>query len=175
MLVSSSSWWFLTWLKTIRQLMLNGKSPQFFGWKQDIACNHHLASATFISFKCQWHYWHPKLFHGCIQSSTNGNSLPEKRSMDIFDCGKTSSCPVKWIKKWHNPPMAILSCLGERSSFEPGISGTGSDDICPENFYLNVISRPIDGLKNMVSFPNNETISSSNSGTSACFFAFTHL
>lgn len=98
-LVSSSSWWFLTWLKTIRQLMLNGKSPQFFGWKQDIACNHHLASASFISFKCQWHYWHPKLFHGCIQSSTNGNSLPEKRSMDIFDCGKTSSCQVKWIKK----------------------------------------------------------------------------
>ena len=87
----------------------------------------------------------------------------------------TSSGPNRFAAAWHNPPMAILSCLVERSSFEPGISGTGSDDICPENFYLNVISRPIDGLKNKVSFPNNETISSSNSGTSACFFAFTHL
>ena len=87
----------------------------------------------------------------------------------------TSSGPNRFAAAWHNPPMAILSCLGMRSSFEPAISGTGSDDICPENFYLNVISRPVDGLKNMVSFPNNETISSSNSGTSACFFAFTHV
>lgn len=60
----------------------------------------------------------------------------------------TSSGPNRFAAAWHNPPMAILSCLGMRSSFETAISGTGSDDICPENFYLNVISRPIDGLKN---------------------------